>query len=280
MKILLQTSTMGYLSGAPLYYYTLALELSKVHQVTMVSNWLLSPRPDPEGYKLKEGLEKAGVICLEFGQAQDTFDLGIFSHTNYDIKRCKKTIYVVHSEYDCEAPVLDDRISAYVGIRPSIVEHIIKKYGISKQICHVIYNGVDRQRFNPKAMHLKRDKIFSYVIPCTLDVLRQDFLNYMISKSSSSVEVNIYGLDCGAKLNEGKNVKIFPPTFDIQKAMASANSVAGILLGRVNLEACSMGITSEIYDPVTLECKTFIMGEKKFDQQHNIINVAKNLLKL
>ena len=281
MKILLQTSTMGYLSGAPLYYYTLARELAKEHSVTMASNWNLSPVPDPEGYKLRKGLEEVGVTCLDFGKTQDTFDLGIFSHTNYDIQKCAKTIYVVHSEYDCEAPVIDERIHAYVGIRPTIIDHIIKKYGIKKNMCHLIYNGVDRQRFDPK----KRtrpigNKVFRYVVPCTMDKLRESFLNYLIALSGEDVEVHIYGLDCGAVLDSGRNVKIFPPKFEIEEAMVDADCVAGILLGRVNLEAASMGILNEIYDPVTLKSTTFSMAEKHFEERHNITNVAYKLLNL
>ena len=278
MKILLETSSMAFLSGAPMYYYTLAKELIKSHEVIIASNWTTNGYYDDEGYKLRKYLEEAGVRCISFGENRDTFDIGIMSHTNYDIDKCKVSIAVIHSEYECERPIRDERFKAYVCIRPSILDHIVANYGIDEDICHVIYNGVDRERFNPSKKIKKTDGIYRYVIPCTIDALRQDFLNYIISMSCSDIEVNIVGLQCGAQLNEGRNVKIHKQTFDIENVMAKADCVAGILLGRVNLEAMSMGICSEIYNPITLSKTIYNLSERAFDERHNIINVAKKLL--
>jgi hypothetical protein len=73
-------------------------------------------------------------------------------------------------------------------------------------------------------------------------------------------------------------VKVFPDTFNIEKPIAEADYVAGILLGRVNLEANSCGVPSKIYDPVTLKNTIFLLDEKEFDNKHNIKNVAKKIL--
>jgi hypothetical protein len=60
--------------------------------------------------------------------------------------------------------------------------------------------------------------------------------------------------------------------------MANADEVAGILLGRVNIEAWSMGIKSTIYDPVTLVNNIF-NPPIDFDDKFNIINVVKKIIK-
>ena len=280
MKILLTNAEMGYLSGSPLYFYTLAKELAKEHQVTLSAQWIWQNGRDDQGIKLRQGLEAVGVKCVAHGEANDQYDLGLLSHNIYNIDNCRRAIFIVHSEYDCETPIIDPRIGVYVCIRPSIKEHIVNCHGIRPERCYVIYNGVDRERFNKSKVKPKTDNIFRYVVPCTIDWLRNKFLNHMISLSSDSVEVNIYGIQCGGDMQSGNNVKFHKQIFEIEEAMAYADCVTGIHLGRVNLESMSMGIPSEIYDPITLEKQTFWMDDKEFDERHNIINVAKQLLAL
>ena len=180
---------------------------------------------------------------------------------------------IVHSEYPCESPIPNRKeIIKYICIRPSIAAHIITQHGIPADKVKVIYNGVDRKRFNPEELGAKfrrpELKEFKYkiVAPCTLDKLREKFLNHLIDSATKDRHVVLVGLDCGANLNKSPYVEIKPDTFDIQNEMADADEVAGILLGRVNIEAWSMGIKSTIYDPVTLENIT-IEPPKDFDEK-------------
>jgi hypothetical protein len=102
----------------------------------------------------------------------------------------------------------------------------------------------------------------------------------MIEMANPKLHIHFYGFDCGAKLKESKYIKIFPDTFNIEKPIGEADEVAGILLGRVNLEANSCRVPSMIYDPNTLESKKFLLSEKEFDKKHNIKNVAKQIIKV
>ena len=282
MKITLSTLSMSYLSGAPLYNHSLAIELKRLgHEVTVYSDFT-GPLTGASGYRLKQDLELNGVLCVQRGTQLPEQDLFIVSETISDELLLSQpntpALVVVHSEYEYETPLTDrPQILKYICIRPSIMEHIIREHSIPPEKCVVIYNGVDRNRFQ-KRNKTKRD-YYKVVVPCTLDTLREPFLNLLIDGASKDRRIFFYGFDCGAKLHPSEWVTINPDTFDIQDEIADADEVAGILLGRVNLEAWSCGVDSSIYDPVSLIGKVY-PPPKDFDEKHNIRNVASKILKL
>lgn len=280
MKILVTCWTMAYLSGSPVYNYELAMELKRQgHDVSLMSDWI-NPMFSPDGAKLRESLVASGVHCLEWSDPYPEQDLFICSELHSE-KLLKKqvntpTLVIVHSEYDAETPLPDrPQIIKYVCIRQAILEHIVKEHAIPRDKCVVIYNGVDRGRFKP-VKRTKR-KFYKIVIPCTLDPLREAFLNKFIDEATEDRRVFIYGQDCGLKLHENKWAVISPPRFNIESEIADADEVAGILLGRVNLEAWSCGVNSSIYDPVTLEGRVY-PPPIDFDENHNIRNVVRKMV--
>jgi glycosyltransferase involved in cell wall biosynthesis len=270
---------MAYLSGAPLYYFTLAQELAKYYKVYLRTEWTNPYHKDENAKYLYQGLIKSGVTMV-IDPSEYEYDLGIFSHGIHGIECCKKVAYIIHSEFNVETPIIDRRIDYYICIRPSIKDHVVNEHGIDEKKCFVLYNGIDRNKFSKFKRRKINDGTTRWVVPCTLDKLREKFLNHVISLSNDKMQVQIYGLQAGASLIDGKNVIINPPTFEIEKAMSNADYVAGIMLGRVNLEANSMGIPSIIYDPYTLERTEFLLDERTFDKRHNIENVANELIKL
>lgn len=288
VKILVTGLSMAYLSGQPLYCYELCRELKKQgHDVTMMSELHNPPlqKPDKDGHKLVSNLTAEGIHCLEWnGSACSGYDLILASEPQsrivFQSSGETPVFNIVHSEYDCESPIPDRaEIKAYICIRPSIAAHIMTQHDIPSDKVKVIYNGVDRQRFSPSLKRKNKNGFYKIVVPCTLDPLREKFLNHIIDNATQQKQVIIRGMDCGAKLNKSEFVTIKPDTFDIQEEMADADEIAGILLGRVNLEAWSMGIKSTIYDPVTLDNIT-LEPPIDFDKKHNIKNVVKDILKL
>jgi hypothetical protein len=280
MKILLSTLSMSYLSGAPLYVFEIARELRRLgHDVQIVSDWR-GGLTGVEGHKLKEELELATIKCVQFGDRYEMPDFIIASERDsekvLDEFPNVPAIVVIHSEYECETPISDrTQILKYICIRQSILRHIIDEHQIPEEKCVVVYNGIDRERFKKKK---KEDRdYYKIVVPCTLDTLREAFLNSLIDSASEQRRVFLYGMDCGAKLHKSEWVKIYPDKFHIEDEIADADEIAGILLGRVNLEAWSCGVKSSIYDPVTLEHKVYD-APLDFDRNHNIKNVAKQLL--
>lgn len=287
MKILVTGLSMAYLSGQPLYCYELCRELKKQgHDVTMMSRlYVQDGEPaDQDGYKLVKNLLAEGINCVQFdGKKCSGYDLILASEPQssiiFESSGSTPVFNIVHSEYNCENPLENRKeILRYICIRPSIAAHIITKRGIPSNKVKVIYNGVDRNRFCSSIRKANR-QYYHIVIPCTLDGLREKFLNYMIENATEDRRLTLVGMDCGAKLKESPYIEIKKDTFDIQNEMATADEVAGILLGRVNLEAWSMGIRSTIFDPVTIEHIT-IEPPEDFDKKHNIVNVVKQILKL
>jgi len=259
MRILLTTRTMGYLSGACLYTYELARELAKKHDVTVLSDWTVIGH---DGEYLKRGLKGIKKISYMRGE----YDVVIASQFCPEVK-CP-VINVVHSEYDVETPI--PNCSAYIAIRPSIKDHIIKEHNIPVDKVFVVYNGVDRTRFK-KANKAKRDFKLT-VVPCTIDKLREKFINHLCSLSNEKNVYAFFGDYYGAKVNKTPYTLFYPAKFHIEQVMQDADEVAGILLGRVNLESESMGVPSLIFDPDTLKSYKFISED--FDKRHNINNVA------
>ena len=285
MNILVSCLAMSYLSGSPLYNYELCMELKRRgHRVTLVSEFEDNLH-GADGYKLKENLEKAGVLLMGIKRLEgleSNYDLMIASEdcSKKIMDRLPETpvINIVHSEYEYETPIENSpQIIAYVCIRYNILWHIVNEHQIPLEKCVVIYNGVDRERFK-KVKKPKRDYEV-VVVPCTLDTMREKFLNEIISTASPKRHIEIFGFDCGAKLTPSEWVTIHPDKFNIEEDISTADEVAGILLGRVNLEAWSCGVKSTVYDPDTLEHITY-PTPLDFDKKHNIKNVVSQLLAL
>lgn len=274
MKILIKCETMAYLSGSPLYNYELAMELSKEHDVYIYSNWNHPTMWDRDNCQIMfTNLAMAGINIID--NLNDVYDLAIISQMKDDRVKAKRIINVVHSEYDCETPYYT--ADEWVAIRPSIKEHLEKYHNIPSNKIRVIYNGIDLERFKPTDVIDKKCRV---VIPCTLDPLREKFLNWYIDRASDDFNVELYGFDCGAKLHTSPFVTIHKPIFNIEKVMSGADLVAGILLGRVNLEARAMKILSRIHNPDNPdEYEEYYPPQREFEPLHDIKIIAKQIIK-
>ena len=265
MKILVSCETMEYLSGSPLYNYTLAKELAKENEVHFQSMW--------RDNQLKRDLEAVGVKCLK--NTDEVYDLAFVSQRAFGTPQANKVINIVHSEYDCETPT--EGCDHYVAIRPSIKKHLIDEHGISEDQITVIYNGVDLERFKP-AKKSERDYI-KVVIPATIDPLRQKMFDYYASKASKDFRLFIFGNYFGARIQPSEFITVTNEIDDIEKEIADADIVAGILLGRVNLEARACDVLSYIHNPDNPEeYEPYYPHRWDFDDRHDIKKVAERLL--
>jgi len=263
MKIILTCSTMEYLSGSPLYNYTLAKELAKEHQVSVLSRWSAN--------HLRFELEELGVEILT--EPVGHYDLSIVSQRDMPLPSADKTIHIVHSEYEFETP--RENMEHYVAIRPSIKEHLIKEHGIQEDKIKVIYNGIDLEKFSPIEKS-KRD-YFKVVIPATRDALRQRMFDYYMAKEGKDYRVFIFGKQFGANI-QGDYVYQFDEVSNIEEHIGDADLVAGILLGRINLEARAMNVKSMIHNPDNPEdCYEYFPDRADFESKHDIKIVAKQL---
>jgi len=267
MKIAIVCSTMQYLSGSPLYHYTLALELAKTNEVHLISHWAMN--------SLRLDLEDAGVKCIN--GTDEEYDLAIVSQRDHPIPKADKVLHVIHSEYEVETPRMG--MEQYVAIRPSIKEHLIKKHGIDESKIEVIYNGIDLERFKP-IKKSERDYI-KVVIPATRDSLRQKMFDFYSERASKDFQVYIFGKQFGAVIPSHDYIFQFDEVSNIEEHIGDADLVAGILLGRVNLEARAMDVKSYIHNPDKPEEVTVYYPDRQtFEKNHDIKNVAKQLLEL
>jgi glycosyltransferase involved in cell wall biosynthesis len=263
MKIILVCSTMEYLSGSPMYNFALAKELVKEHEVSVLSRW--------SSNHLQYDLEDLGVKILT--EPTGHYDLAIVSQRDMPLPSADKTIHVVHSEYECETP--RPNMPYYVAIRPSIKEHLIKEHGIPADKIKVIYNGIDLEQFKPREKS-ERD-YFKVVIPATRDSLRQKMFDYYSKRASKDYRVYIFGRQFSANI-KGDYVYQFDEVSNIEEHIGDADLVAGILLGRVNLEARAMNIKSIIHNPNDPEdFYEYYPDRDIFEERHDIKRVAKQL---
>lgn len=254
---------MEYLSGSPLYNYTLALELAKDNEVTILSRWLYN--------SLQMDLEDAGVACVT--ETSEHYDLALVSQRDMKLPSADKIVHIVHSEYECETP--RENMEHYVAIRPSIKEHLINEHDIPADKITVIYNGIDLERF--KSIKKSERDYFKVVIPATRDRLRQQMFDYYCEKASKDYRVFIYGKNFGADI-KGDYVYQYDEVSNIEDFIGDADLVAGILLGRVNLESRAMNVKSVIHNPDNPEdMYEYYPDREEFEKNHDIKNVAKAL---
>lgn len=265
---------MTYLSGSPLYHYTLARELKKQgHKVEVFSMWSEN--------ELKKNLLADGIVTW-YDHPKGSYDLVIISQKTYqsilDEVKAKKVINVVHSEYDCEDPITDKEIDEYVTIRPQIKKHIVENHKIPEGKVRVIYNGIDLEKFSPDKKKKHEGDYVKVVLPCTMDLLRKDFIEHYARIANDKYRVYIYGKNYNNDIKLSEYVYVHDEVPDIENYIADADLVAGILLGRVNLEARAMGIISFIHDPKKpADYQIYFPEWQDFIDKHDIKNVAKQI---
>ena len=228
MKILLGCNNFSYLSGSPLYVYTLAYELRQLgHEVTIYSPMV--------GGVLEEKADEAGIVTVTTLDPASRYDVMHLNQTTsqvmldtYDVP----AVYTIHSEFPCEDPLRDARIQEYIAIRPSIAE----QWGID---CTIIYNPIDFRRFHP---YPKPSKPLTLFVG-TIDYLRMESARHLIE---SGKRCRFVGKKFATWADGMENW--FPEAWDIEDHLKDATETAGIMLGRTSLEGFAAGLPAIIYD--------------------------------
>lgn len=232
MKILISCNDFSYLSGSPMYSYTLARELVLLgNDVTIYSGnvgGVIADKALESGINVINKLnknDKYDIMHLSQGWSRHILDI-------YNIP----AIYTIHSEFNCEEPIRDNRIKKYIAIRQSIAD----KWGID---CEIIYNPIDFDRFHP--FNKPKEEMVLFV--GTIDRLREKSAKALIDECLKT------GKKCrfvGKKFaNWADHLDCwFPDTWDIEDHLREATETAGIMLGRTTLEGYACGLPSIIYD--------------------------------
>ena len=227
MKILLSCNDFSYLSGSPMYVYTLARELVLLgNEVTIYSNigGIITDKARAAGIEVTNELSrdrKFDVMHLNQSWSKKVLDM-------FDCP----AVYTIHSEFACEEPIRDSRIKKYIAIRPSIAE----KWELP---CEIIYNPIDFERFHPYPKPTEEMTLFVG----TIDTLRRKSAQHLISTGKKCRFVG-QKFDSWAKGLENW----FDSTWDIEEHLKDATETAGIMLGRTTIEGWACGLAGIIYD--------------------------------
>ena len=237
MKILLACLSFREYTGSELYFYELSSALKHAGcDVSIYSPFVSSPLRDKASdikFPSRDNINK------------EKYDLLIFSHGkviwNYiNNVKAKKTINVIHSEVlDLEEPIINNKIDLYVGIRPSIIDHI-KTFIDSKPI-KLIYNPFDFTRFNPNTCKKKKsNKSKVGLFPGSLDYLRYQPLNYLLDLSNKQ---NFKVLHVGRNdySTVHPNFATQEPIWNVESFYKQCDIVSGIFLGRTSIEGLLAG---------------------------------------
>lgn len=211
-------------TGSELYYYELAREfLHMGHHVTIVAENV----GDPLTRKII-GLGGEVINLSDANTLQP--DLIIASHEPVPVLLEMYTaplIQVVHSENDylweIEKPI--HGCHAYVGVRDSITERIIKE-GIHPEKVHTIWNPIDLSRFTPSN---ESDKTLLFVGP--QDKLRKKVIKHVekIARKKGLKPVFV-----------GQH-QDYQPTWDIEEYVKKCEMTASVYMGRTTLEGWACG---------------------------------------
>lgn len=228
MKLLLSCNNFSYLSGSPLYVYTLAMELVKLNnEVTIYSPVI--------GGVITDKAMELGINVINKLDPNEQFDvMHLCQKTSKPLLDIYKipAVYTIHSEFPCEEPIRDERIKKYIAIRPSIAE----KWGID---CEIIYNPIDFERFHPFPKPEKEMILFVG----TIDNLRHKSALDLIQSGKNYRFVGQKFASWANGLNNWYN-----STWYIEEHLKKATETAGIMLGRTTLEGYACGLPSIIYD--------------------------------
>jgi hypothetical protein len=248
MKVLLACLNVNSLGGSELYHYELVKEL---HQsgvdVTLFTMRNIDPF-DQVRIKLKE----LGVKQIDFNNLDifEKFDIIVASQpqvNNFVINTYPNTpiISIIHSEIRSEDPILDPRISHYVGIRQPIVDMLINEYKIDSNKVSLIYNPVDTSRFNLNN-RVSYEKTTGIFVGEVLDNIRYQAVSHLVNECIQH-DWDLLLMSDSRYDFKHPNIKYIDKRWDTESVVKNVDFTAGILLGRTTLEGLCCGVPGYVY---------------------------------
>lgn len=249
MNILVGCLNVNGLGGSELYHYELVRELkSEGHQVTLFTLRSIDAT-DQVRIKLDQ-LQINQVDCTTL-DTEKLYDIVVVSQpesTKYILDRIPNTpiISIIHSEIRSETPVLDSRVSHYVGIRQSIVDMLVTDYKIDNEKVSLIYNPIDTSRFTP-AEAPYREKIRGIFVGEVLDPIRFQAVSHLVQSCIDNDWELLIMSDSRFDFNHA-NIQYINKRWDTEAVVRGLDFTAGILLGRTTLEGICCDVPAYIYE--------------------------------
>jgi hypothetical protein len=248
MKILLGCLNVNGLGGSELYHYELAKELHlSGNDVTLFTAREID-KNDIVRIKLYElGVKQIDLTNIDISEK---FDIIVASQPQINlffIEQFPNTpkISIIHSEIRSEDPILNDNIQHYIAIRQPIADMLINEYNISSDKVSLIYNPIDRSRFNSENS-LKNQKKSGIFVGEVLDNIRFKSVSHLV-KSCIDKDWDLYLMSDSRYNFKHPNIKYIDKRWDTENVVKNMDFTAGILLGRTTLEGWCCGVPGYMY---------------------------------
>lgn len=249
MRILLGCLNANGLGGSELYHYELARELHAAgNEVDLLTLRNIDPTDQVRIRLSSLGISQIDTTTIDVSKKYDVivasqpqvnrFILDTFS----DIP----IISIIHSEIRSEDPILDPRISHYVGIRQPIVDMLVNTYGIAQEKVSLIYNPIDTSRFTPVE---KQDaaKIRGVFVGEVLDPIRFKAVSHLVNNCIENDWELLIMSDSRYNFNH-PNIKYIDRRWDTEEVVQHMDFTGGILLGRTTLEGLCCNVPGYVYE--------------------------------
>jgi hypothetical protein len=248
MKILLGCLNANGLGGSELYHYELAKELHlSGNDVT-----LFTARQIDKNDIVRKKLYELGVKQIDLSNldTSEHFDIIVASQPQVNLFFIEKfpnipKISIIHSEIRSEDPILNDNIQHYIAIRQPIADMLINEYNIPSDKVSLIYNPIDRNRFNSENS-LKNQKKSGIFVGEVLDNIRFKSVSHLV-KSCIDKDWDLYLMSDSRYDFKHPNIKYIDKRWDTENVVKNMDFTAGILLGRTTLEGWCCGVPGYMY---------------------------------
>jgi len=246
MKILLGCLNANGLGGSELYHYELSRALDELgHDVTLFTlrqiDWTDETRLRIQHIRQLDLTnlditEKYDIIVASQPQV-NLFMLEHFKDT--------PTVSIIHSEIRSEDPILDSRITHYIAIRQPIADMLINEYNIPREKVSLIYNPIDRSRFNSDdAAKLERHS--GIFVGEVLDSIRFKPVQHLVQQCIEN-NWDLYLMSESRYDFNHPNIKYLDKRWDTENVVQMMHFTAGILLGRTTLEGWCCDVPGYMY---------------------------------
>ena len=169
-------------------------------------------------------------------------------------------VSIIHSEIRSEDPVLDPRISHYIAIRQPIADMLINEYKIPSDKVSLIYNPIDKSRFNANNV-TKFSKHSGIFVGEVLDPIRFNAVRHLVQQCIEN-DWDLYLMSDSRFEFNHPNIKYVDKQWDTENLVKSMHFTAGILLGRTTLEGWCCDVPGYMYlidihgNILSIECKS------------------------
>jgi glycosyltransferase involved in cell wall biosynthesis len=257
MRVLISIRQFRDLTGAEMYVYELARELKRTGHEPVITAPIVSL-----GGEMLARAKAAGLTAIPFegfkllGMDFEVLHLNERKPSEALLGLFPKAAVVstVHSQFECEAPILSPRIFKYIAIRQGIKDKLEAKDGIDPARIEIIPNGIDVARFNRNYEYLREQPQDPDARPMVLFVGTFDKLRLEAIKATAlycektNRAFRLVGKNHHLKPEAiPANAEIYLPTWDVENHIHACDETAGVMLGRTTIEGWACGKPGWIY---------------------------------